>query len=289
LHHWFRALRKAKGTSSGTSRSPMMSLLLPLGNLDLESPYIRRWIIDRCYWLGNLNVKSTCIQRQKIDSYRGETSTLNRRILWRIYVNRQASWIGKFWRWFDVEKYTMSAQILLDVESTSIRRKKIHLTNRRVNRSLQWKIDQVQTRVSKIDQVKALLWKNDQLLFLHCSWSFFETYSFTWWILETYPFTWSFFHGKDRNVDVALTWIRRWKVFVHLMTIFQRRINVYSTLNFLCRLTCIPRCRSHRLPVTLKKRRRNLLSSNFTFFLLSPTSVSCLWNHSVLSYTSSVI
>jgi len=80
LHHWFKALRKAKGTSSGTSRSPMMSLLLPLGNLNLESPYIRRWRVDRCYWMGNLNVKSTCIQRRKIDLYRGETSTWNRRI-----------------------------------------------------------------------------------------------------------------------------------------------------------------------------------------------------------------
>jgi len=36
-------------------------------------------------------------------------------------MNRQALWIGNFKLWIDVEKYTMSAQILSDVESRSIR------------------------------------------------------------------------------------------------------------------------------------------------------------------------
>ena len=45
-------------------------------------------------------------------------------------MNQQAWWIGKFQRWIDVDsmlKNTLSAQILFDVESTSIQRKKIHL------------------------------------------------------------------------------------------------------------------------------------------------------------------
>jgi len=28
-------------------------------------------------------------------------------------------------------------------------------------------------------------------ILIHCSWSFFETYSFTWLIFDTHPFTWS--------------------------------------------------------------------------------------------------
>ena len=36
-------------------------------------------------------------------------------------------------------------------------------------------------------------------ILIHCSWSFFETFSFTWFIFETRPFTWSVFHLRDRN------------------------------------------------------------------------------------------
>jgi len=37
---------------------------------------------------------------------------------------------------------------------------------------------------------------------IHCSWSFFETYSFTWLIFETH-FTWSVFQWKDRFIKNA--------------------------------------------------------------------------------------
>jgi len=65
------------------------------------------------------------------------------------------------------------------------------------NRSLQWKIDQVQMRVSKIDQVKAFIWKNDQLLFWYIAVNrFFLTHSITWLIFETRPLIDRYFMGK---------------------------------------------------------------------------------------------
>jgi len=46
--------------------------------------------------------------------------------------------------------------------------------------------------------------KRSTAILIHCSWSFFERYSFIWWILETHSFTWSVFHGKDRFVGIKI-------------------------------------------------------------------------------------
>jgi len=173
---------------------------------------------------------------EKIDVYRGETLTWNRRILdadestnlmnreistlnWRAFnvkkstytVGEASSWNWRTFdvdestglmdreistlnrRWNDVLKCTMSSQILFDVESTSIRRKKNNFTN----------------------------------------------------------------HGV--NVDVEFTWIRQWKVSVHLWpfcngesTSIQRRIfNVDLVDVHYVYSMCFPRCRFHRVRSTL--------------------------------------
>ena len=56
--------------------------------------------------------------------------------------------------------------------------------------------------------------KRSTATFIHCSWSFFQTYSFTWLIFEKRTFT---FHLKDRFVNlISRSFIFMLKVSVHV-------------------------------------------------------------------------